>query len=1164
MNTDSFAFELQRSIAFDLECYPGRWCVGFFGPGSNGTMTTKIVEDRDGLVRILQYFANTGRTVVGYNSERFDVPLIQGILDGIDPYAPAQSIIENDKLPPALTNLPELPCDHVDLSARLRRSGRFPSLKQVAAYLGRPTLRELPYRPDAVLSDEQWDEVKQYNRIDLGHTWALLERLAPELQALAELSREQGQDLRSVSSPQVVSRVFLSAYRDAHGHDPITTEGWTEVSYHPVPGIVRPHTADAADWFDRITSQPMLMVSRGARRKPNVPNGRFKIGDLTLSVGAGGLHSVDRAGVYYSTRKRVLLSVDVASFYPALVARKRIGPAAFGNTGRETYRSLLRRRLTVKRAAKKTEDPAERDRLTAQADGLKLVLNSFVGKTADPYSTLYDPGAFLAVTLSGQLMLIDLIERLTEAGVKVISANTDGLFLHVPRKHRTWREILKRWQADSEMRLDVEPLRRLAILASNQYATRDRTDKVKRKGGELRGALDWTHSPNSPVLGDAVANALLFDVPPERTIFDCRELVRFCSIATRGTAADLVLVDGDAETKLPKVTRWYRSKEGSRRIERRFLDGRQVTVPGAQSVTIRQDLPESGLPADLDWSWYLREARRIVQKVPGYRHRSRRRLLDHGPALDVASAGLLPVPKHGKAQPVGSDVKRPTLLWDWPSCPTIGCYTGPSVGTLVVDVDDPAKFHKFVETGDSLFEPRWKTLDGALVSCHGDAAPDDVRGGRQKGKLIFRLDGDDNHPLGKVKSRWKERRGIEVFYGNGLPSVLGDYDGNGDRYRLDGTLGDAPDWLVVALTPKPTRSRQKTPAMAPAAREAALEGLPAVLAELSPALGQSCIGWRRKDVQDGREIWVGRCPFEHDSGRSEDGDLDAGYHDDGPYIRCLHGSCAQVQEINRRLRERHEQEHPAEQAAPHPPWSCAAESPEVTEPAELHSDDDPGPEPPPAGFIPAAPVDANNESQAQTLLRLANRAELWHTPDGRAYVTLIVSGHREHHAVTSSGMHRWLRHAYYVSCGKPPAAEAMQGAIGVLEARAIFEGPEIQAHVRAGEVNGVCYLDLCDDRWRSVAIGPDGWKIVSRPPARFRRPSGLQALPEPQREGSLELLRKHVNVQGDEFRLLVAWLAEALRSTGPYPVLALTGEQGSAKTRWPESRACSAIRTSAR
>jgi hypothetical protein len=46
----------------------------------------------------------------------------------------------------------------------------------------------------------------------------------------------------------------------------------------------------------------------------------------------------------------------------------------------------------------------------------------------------------------------------------------------------------------------------------------------------------------------------------------------------------------------------------------------------------------------------------------------------------------------------------------------------------------------------------------------------------------------------------------------------------------------------------------------------------------------------------------------------------------------------------------------------------------------------------------------------------------------------------------------------------------------------------------------------------------------------------------------LDLLKKHINVDDDEFLLLVGWLAAALRPTGPYPIMVLTGEQGSAKT----------------
>jgi hypothetical protein len=202
----------------------------------------------------------------------------------------------------------------------------------------------------------------------------------------------------------------------------------------------------------------------------------------------------------------------------------------------------------------------------------------------------------------------------------------------------------------------------------------------------------------------------------------------------------------------------------------------------------------------------------------------------------------------------------------------------------------------------------------------------------------------------------------------------------------------------------------------------------------------------------------------------------------------------------------------------------------------------------PGGTATAAPPEKPRETQAQTLLRLAGPAVLWHTPEQRAYVTLPINGHSEHHDIKSTGVRRWLTRAHYLALGKPPSTEAMQGALGVLESQAIYDGPEHPVFVRCAERAGTLYLDLCDEGWRAVEIDAAGWRIVAGAPARFRRPNGLLALPQPLRGGSLDLLRRHVTVRDDDFLLLVMWLVAALRARGPYPVLTLTGEQGSAKS----------------
>jgi hypothetical protein len=103
--------------------------------------------------------------------------------------------------------------------------------------------------------------------------------------------------------------------------------------------------------------------------------------------------------------------------------------------------------------------------------------------------------------------------------------------------------------------------------------------------------------------------------------------------------------------------------------------------------------------------------------------------------------------------------------------------------------------------------------------------------------------------------------------------------------------------------------------------------------------------------------------------------------------------------------------------------------------------------------------------------------------------------------------------------------------------------------IRTAEHAGRIYLDLADEHWRAVDIGPEGWRVIGCPPVRFRRPAGLLPLPVPERGGSIEALNSFLNLTSpNDFALIVAWLLAALRPGGPYPLLAVSGEQGSAKT----------------
>ena len=188
-------------------------------------------------------------------------------------------------------------------------------------------------------------------------------------------------------------------------------------------------------------------------------------------------------------------------------------------------------------------------------------------------------------------------------------------------------------------------------------------------------------------------------------------------------------------------------------------------------------------------------------------------------------------------------------------------------------------------------------------------------------------------------------------------------------------------------------------------------------------------------------------------------------------------------------------------------------------------------------------------TQADILIDLAGAAELFHAADGTAFADLDINGHRETWPIRGRGFKRWLARQFFEATDGAPSSEALQSALNVIEAKAIFDAPELPVFVRVGGVDEKLYLDLGDEAWRAVEITTTGWRVVENPPVRFRRAAGMQPLPVPIPGGSVELLRSYLNVQSDtDFVLVVAWALAVLRNRGPYPVMVLSGEQGSAKS----------------
>jgi hypothetical protein len=176
------------------------------------------------------------------------------------------------------------------------------------------------------------------------------------------------------------------------------------------------------------------------------------------------------------------------------------------------------------------------------------------------------------------------------------------------------------------------------------------------------------------------------------------------------------------------------------------------------------------------------------------------------------------------------------------------------------------------------------------------------------------------------------------------------------------------------------------------------------------------------------------------------------------------------------------------------------------------------------------------------------RMKFYRSPDGTAYADVWIKGHRETWKIGSSAFNLAWCQLYEMEFNEVPQIRAIHRATNYAQLNALRHGRTRAVHVRVGSLDGHSYIDLGDRNGRHVQVSPGEWKIVSSSLVRFTRFPGMLPLPEPTMGGSIHRLRDFIRVSDRDFILIVSYLVATLHEPGPYPILVLTGEQGSSKT----------------
>src|SRR5262245_28679336 len=266
------------------------------------------------------------------------------------------------------------------------------------------------------------------------------------------------------------------------------------------------------------------------------------------------------------------------------------------------------------------------------------------------------------------------------------------------------------------------------------------------------------------------------------------------------------------------------------------------------------------------------------------------------------------------------------------------------------------------------------------------------------------------------------------------------------------------------------------------------------------------------------------CPGKH-LHTTGDGDRDCEIHLDGaPTIHCFHDHCRGIVDgINHELRSRIGE---AERTAK------AAEQDDDDHDESKEEDD----------------KKLAQKSAATRLVEFAKAFTFFHDPQDRAFVRLEINRHIEVWPVESNKFRKLLAGLYYKRTRKAINRNALADAITTLAGRACHDSPEQSVFLRVAPHRENILIDLCDCEWRVIEVTHNGWQLLDKSPVAFVLTASMQALPKPVRGGSIAPLWQLLNVTMEQRPLVAGALLNAFHPDGPYFVLNVVGEQGTAKS----------------
>lgn len=471
---------------YDFEVFKYDWLVVIIDPSEK--TTTVIVNDPDKLIKYFE--AHENDIWVGYNNSRYDQYIDKGIMLGMNPKEISDWIITENKPGYQFSNIFKK-ISMINFDTALRNDG---GLKSLEGFMGE-NIKEtsVPFDLDRKLTPEEIQETIKYCTWDVESTIKVFLNRISEFNAAMGLVKIFNLPLSYLGKTGAQRVAKILGGKGLRFDD--------EFEFEIAPTLKLKKYKSVENWFrnpdNHDYSKSLKMDVAGV---PHI----FKW---------GGLHGAIKR--YYG--EGIYIMSDVTAYYPSLQLRYHWGYRNMGNP--ENFEKIHGENLRFKELGdKKARLP------------YKIADNAISGQLKDHNSSLYDPRDNNAICVNGQLLLLDLIEKLEPHIEQFIQSNTDGILFKIKSLDNfdLIDDIVWEWEERTGMRMGFDIYTKVYQKDVNNYLLVSADGKTKTKGSYTKALSPIDN--DLPIINKAMVAYMTDKTPVETTINSCDELIMFQKI----------------------------------------------------------------------------------------------------------------------------------------------------------------------------------------------------------------------------------------------------------------------------------------------------------------------------------------------------------------------------------------------------------------------------------------------------------------------------------------------------------------------------------------------------------------------------------------------------------------------------------------------------------